>query len=53
MPCRRHDARTSRSTTAKVLPGCSAVTSSGSGVVSSRHHEVDGRSGIPAAYPTR
>ena len=25
----------------------------GRGVVSSRHHEVDGRSGIPAAYPTR
>ena len=53
MPCRRQDARTSRSTTANVLPGCSAVTASGSGVVSSRHHEVDGRSGIPAAYPTR
>ena len=28
-------------------PGCSAVTASGSGVVTSFHHEVDGRSGMP------
>jgi hypothetical protein len=45
----RHDARTSKSISAKVRPGCSAVTSPGSGVVRFRHHEVDGRSGIPAA----
>jgi hypothetical protein len=53
IPCRRQDARTSSSTRANVRPGCSVVTSSGSGAVSPRHHEVDGRSGIPAAYPTR
>jgi len=49
MPCRRHDARTSKSISAKVRPGCSAVTSSGSGRVRSRHQEVEGRSGNPAA----
>ena len=49
MPCRRHDARTSSSISAKVRPGYSAVTSSGSEVVRFCHHEVDGRSGIPAA----
>ena len=30
-------------------PGCSAVTSSGSGVVGFRHQEAEGRSGIPDA----
>ena len=49
MPCRRHEARTSSSTSAKVRPGCSVVTSSGRGVVSRRHQEVDGRSGMPKA----
>jgi len=49
MPWRRQEERTSRSTRAKVRPWCSSVTSAGSAVVSSRHQEVDGRSGIPAA----
>ena len=49
MPWRRQDARTTSSTRAKVRPGCSVVTSAGSGVVRSRHQEVDGRSGIPEA----
>jgi hypothetical protein len=53
MPCRRQDARTIRSVSANVRPGRSSVTSSGSGVVSPRHQDVDARSGIPAAYPTR
>lgn len=47
MPCRRQAARTTSRVSAKVLPGCSAVNPAGSGVVSPRHHEVDGRSGIP------
>jgi hypothetical protein len=45
--CLRHDARTSSSVSAKVRPGCSVVTSAGSGVVRSFHHDVDGRSGLP------
>jgi hypothetical protein len=49
MPCRRHDARTSSSVSANVRPGCSVMSSSGSGVVSSFHQEVDGRSGMPQA----
>ena len=49
MPCRRHDARTSRSASAKVRPGRSVVTSAGSGAVRSRHQDVEGRSGIPDA----
>ena len=49
MPCRRHEARTKSSASAKVRPGCSAVNSSGSGVVKYRHQDVDGRSGIPNA----
>jgi hypothetical protein len=49
MPCRRQEDRTASSISAKVRPGCSVVTSSGSGVVRCRHQEVDGRSGIPKA----
>jgi hypothetical protein len=49
MPCRRQEARTSSSVSANVRPGCSVVTSAGSGVVSPRHQDVDGRSGIPVA----
>ena len=53
MSCRRHDPRTRSSTRANVRPGYSVVTCSGKIVVTSRHHDVDGRSGIPAAYPIR
>ena len=53
MPWRRQAARTMSAVTAKVRPGCSSVIAAGSGVVTSFHHEVDGRSGMPAAYPTR
>jgi hypothetical protein len=49
MPWRRHAARTASSVSANVRPGCSATVSSGSGVISSFHHEVDGRSGMPHA----
>ena len=53
MPCLRHGARTSSSVNAKVRPGYSVVTSAGKGAVRSFHQEVDGRSGIPVAKPTR
>jgi hypothetical protein len=49
MPCRRQAGRTSSSVTANVRPGCSVTVSAGSGVVSSFHQEVDGRSGMPHA----
>ncbi len=53
MPWRRQEARTASSVRANVRPACSAVTSSGTVVVRSRHHDVEGRNGIPVAYPTR